>query len=329
MVVLYTFDPPNVNLHRNESVLMLRISIYTVIRELDDFISEILIYTNQPKELKKMLKLTSNKIQFLKINNRFSNFVKNSKLLKRYDEIFYDGDFIDENEHFRKINGYFGVAHSRTYIMYDIARTKFKDILYLDFDTGIAKKMGLQAMEQLKKINILVEPKTSDSIVNNIKQLYPGLKDENLPKYIFPYACRWNCGIMFVKYSAENEKLLKDIRNIYFKISRDIGFMQSNDEWAIGLGLFKNNLIPESHTGEINYYSPLTLKLLHKNLGKQLPFVHYMDQKSIDSSKKTWKIMLDSWEKFLENDGDEPNFNKPDYTKRNSNEYIWGRFESL
>jgi hypothetical protein len=113
MVVLYTFDPPNVNLHRNESVLMLRISIYTVIRELDDFISEILIYTNQPKELKKMLKLTSNKIHFLKINNRFSNFVKNSKLLKRYDEIFYDGDFIDENEHFLVKN--VGTTHTHTH----------------------------------------------------------------------------------------------------------------------------------------------------------------------------------------------------------------------
>jgi hypothetical protein len=39
--------------------------------------------------------------------------------------------------------------------------------------------------------------------------------------------------------------------------------------------------------------------------------------------------MLKSWDGFFKSENKEPEFQMWDYTKRNSNEYVWGRFETL
>ena len=323
MIVLYTFDIPR-NFEHQNSVLMLSISIYTVLRELGGEVDQILIFSNNPHEIKKELKITDEKIVFKKISRNFSEKVKKSTLLQRYD-----GEFKDRDEHFRKIGDSFGAAHARVYLLDKISRRYKNDILYLDFDTGIAKGQGEIAISKIRNANLILEPLTSFSIAEDIVKIYPRINRNSLPKYVNNYACRWNCGIFYVKYQDNNLKILKDIKELYYSLIRDIGFMQSADEWAIGLSLFKNNTKPDITFDDISFYVPWSHEFVHTSLGNPPPFVHYMDQKNLEFGNSQWDSMLESWSGFFNGMKDEPTFNLWNYCDRKSNEYIWGRFETL
>jgi hypothetical protein len=323
MIVFYTFDIPN-NSNKSNSILMLNISIYTVLRELGMNVDLILIFSNNSEELKQKLSVKDKRILFKKIDKRFSNKIQKSKLLYRYD-----GGFRDENEHFRIIGNSFGTAHSRVYLFSRIFTKYKKDILYLDYDTGIAKGCGKNALSLMLDANIMLEPLTSYDIVNDIMSIYPRLKMEQIPSYVNTYACRWNSGVVYIKYDIKNFKILNDIKFYYYRLNIDLGFMQSADEWSIGLSLFHNNIRPKSTFNDSSFFVPGSQSYLHKNLNTPSPFVHYMDQKNLESNNIKWLEMLTSWESFFKSENKEPEFQMWDYTKRNSNEYLWGRFETL
>jgi len=324
MIVFYTYDFPKDIEHQIESLLMLKISIYSVLRELRNEIKFIVVFSNNPKEIKKKMNVNDEILFFKKVNNKHSEYIKTLPLHYRYD-----GGFNDENEHFRKIDKSYGIAHARTFLSYYLAKKYKSDILYLDFDTGIAKGKGRKCIEKLNRSSIMLEPLTSYSILNQICQIYPRIDKKSLPEYINPYACRWNCGIMFVRYNDYNLKFMKDVKRFYFSLSKDLGFMQSSDEWAIGLALFYNKIIPDITFDNISFYVPGFLKFLHKNLDLSNGFVHYMDQKNIYSGQRKWKNMLNNWQNYFEGNCKEPSFNTPNYFMKNSNELIWGRFELI
>lgn len=324
MIVFYTYDLPKYRDYKNDSLLMLKISIFSVIRELSDEIKYIIIFSNNPKELKKKMNFNYDILLFKKVNNKFSDYVQTLPLHYRYD-----GGFNDENEHFRKIGQSYGIAHARTFLSFELAKKYKSDILYLDFDTGIAKGKGNKCIEKLSKSSIMLEPLTSYSILNQICQIYPKIDKEKLPDYINPYACRWNCGIMFIKYNSINLNFLKDVKKFYFRLSNDLGFLQSSDEWAVGLALFYNKLMPDITFDDISFYAPGSFKYLHKNLDLSNGFVHYMDQKNIYSKQPNWENMLNAWMTYFEGNGREPSFSPPNYIKKKSNEFIWGRFELI
>ena len=327
MIVFYTFDLPlNVDLlHQRKKLLMLKISIYTVYRELGNKNIKIHIYSNQPELFQNELLIQFPGLKFFNINKHFSNMVAKSIIVKKR----FDGFNKDKNEIYRVINNNFGTAHYRVFLLDKLLNSGVDDLLYLDYDTGIARNYGNSAKKMFAKSNILLEPKTSDSIFEDIRIIYPGLKNVPLPNYINPYACRWNCGIMFLKNNLQNRRLTKWIYKYYKLLSKDIGFTQSADEWSIGLALFKFKMIPEITIENTSFYSNKTLMLLHDNLPGLSPFVHYMDQKNIETEQQNFDNMLSQWYSYFEHGRNLPNFKIPDYRNKNSNEYIWGRFESL
>jgi len=327
MIVFYTFDLPlNVDLlDQRKKLLMLKISIYTVYRELGNKNIKIHIYSNQPELFQNELLMQFPGLKFFNINKHFSNMVAKSIIVKKR----FDGFNKDKNEIYRVINNNFGTAHYRVFLLDKLLNSGVDDLLYLDYDTGIARNYGNSAKKMFAKSNILLEPKTSDSIFEDIRIIYPGLKNVPLPYYINPYACRWNCGIMFLKNNLQNRRLTKWIYKYYKLLSKDIGFTQSADEWSIGLALFKFKMIPEITIENTSFYSNKTLMLLHDNLPGLSPFVHYMDQKNIETEQQNFDNMLSQWYSYFEHGKNSPNFKIPDYRNKNSNEYIWGRFESL
>lgn len=324
MIVFYTFDVPE-NQNQSNSVLMLSLSIYTVLRELGSAVDEIIIYSNHSGYLRTKLKIKEKRIVFKRIDKRFSKRIENSKLLFRFD-----GGFHDENEHFRKIGGAFGTAHARVYLFEKIFKTYRKDILYLDYDTGIAKGGGEMAIDRMRHATFLTEPLTSYGVVQDILSIYPKIDKKDVPSYVNSYACRWNCGIVYIAHKEQNYKLLHDIKTFYFKLNRDFGFMQSADEWAIGLALFKNNRKPESTFKDSSFFVPGSQAFLHRDFDfATSPFIHYMDQKNLESDNIHWKEMLRIWNDFFDGLKEEPNFELWDYSNKKSNEYLWGRLELL
>ena len=327
MIVFYTFDLPlNIDSQsQDEKLLMLKISIYTVIRELTNEDVKIFIYSNNPAILKIKLFDIFPFIKYFKISSKFSKIVENGAILKQR----FDGLFKDANEIYRVINNQFGTAHYRVFILNQILLNNVDNVLYLDYDTGIAKGKGSDAKCLLVNSEIILEPKTSHSVLDDIRNIYPEFNQVVLPKYINPYASRWNCGIMFIKNTAENKLLSKSIFKYYRWLNRDLGFTQSADEWSIGLALFHSQKVPSITFEHTKFYSNQTLKLLNDDLPKPSPFVHYMDQKNIETNQKKFKYILNKWRKFFEGKSLEPTFMSPNYKKKNSNDFIWGRFESL
>ena len=324
MIVFYTFDIPQ-NQNESDSVLMLSISVYSVLRELDRAVDRVIIFSNHTDDLKARLKVNDKRIIFKKIDKRFSARIEKSKLLYRYD-----GGFNDENEHFRKIGNSFGTAHSRVYLLLSVFNKYKKDILYLDYDTGIAKGCGEVVLTRLSKADILTEPLTSYGIVLDMLSIYPKIDRRNIPSYVNNYACRWNCGIVYIAYKKQNYKLLQDIKTYYYRLIRDLGFMQSADEWAIGLAFFKNNMKPESTFEDSSFYVPGSQAFLHRSLDlASSPFVHYMDQKNLESENVKLREMLELWNDYFEGIKEEPKFELWDYSTKKSTEYLWGRFELL
>jgi hypothetical protein len=327
MIVFYTFDlPMNVDKKtQDETLLMLKISIHTVYRELHYEKIKVLIYSNNPEVLKDKLADRFPDLTYIKIDKKFSKLVENAVLVK----LRFDGIYKDSNEIYRVINNNYGTAHYRTSILGKLLNEQNEDVLYLDYDTGIARRYGKQALDLISKSEIILEPKTADSIYDDIRIIYPEFKKTALPKYINPYACRWNCGVMYIKNTDENRNLTKAIFKYYRWLTKDLGFTQSADEWSIGLALFKYQMIPTLTFENTSFYSNKTLMLLHDNLPQASPFVHYMDQKNVEYERNNFKKMLNSWDNYFNANCEEPDFDLPDYTKKNSNDFIWGRFETL
>lgn len=327
MIVFYTFDLPlNIDeKNQLDKLLMLKISIHTVYREFENETVKIFIYSNSPEVLKDKLMNQFSEIKYFKIDPKFSKIVENAVLVK----LRFDGIYKDADEIYRVINNSYGTAHYRAYILRRLLIDQAEDVLYLDYDTGIARGKGQQALNLISKHDIILEPKTADSIYEDIKTIYPEFNNIDLPTFINPYACRWNCGIMFVKNTDKNRKISNAIYKNYKWLTKDLGFTQSADEWSIGLALFQYGIIPTTTFENISFYSNKTLILLHDNLPQAPPFVHYMDQKNIEFEKYNLINMLKLWRNYFDGISEEPNFIIPDYTKKNSNEFIWGRFESL
>jgi hypothetical protein len=327
MIVFYTFDLPlDIDIQNQfEKLLMLKISIHTVYREFGQKRIQIFIYSNHPDVLKSKLQNLYPHIKYFNIDSRFSKIIKNASLVKYR----FDGTYKDKNEIYRVINNSYGTAHYRVYILGHLLTTENEDILYLDYDTGIARGQGAIAKKIISKSDILVEPKTADSIYDDIRIIYPAFKNKNLPQYINPYACRWNCGIMYIKNTDKNRKLFHSIFKYYKWLTKDLGFTQSADEWSIGLALFQFKMMPSITISNTSFYCNKSLILLHKNLPQISPFVHYMDQKNLEHTQIKFKNILKLWGKYFDEFSEEPNFRLPNYSKKNSNEYIWGRFETL
>lgn len=327
MIVFYTFDlPVNVEFEiQQQKLLMLKISIHTVYRELGKKHINIHVFSYNPELFQFDLLNHFPNIRFFRIEKKFSTIVANATIVKKR----FDGFRKDKNEIYRVINNNYGTAHYRVYILKKLLKSGEDDILYLDYDTGIARGTGQKAKKMMTTSEILLEPKTADSIFEDIKNIYPGFKKMSLPKYINPYACRWNCGIMYVKNNNQSRALSNAMYEYYKLLAKDLGFTQSADEWSIGLALFKFNLIPDITIDNTSFYSNKTLNLLHDNLPEPSPFVHYMDQKNIEIEQEKFYSMIELWDNYFKNKGSEPQFITPDYTKKRSNDFIWGRFESL
>ena len=324
MIILYTFDAPEVD--RLTKLTMLRISIYTSIRELNSLISLIYIYSNNPTELKKELNLSDCRVVFSKIPKHVVAVISSTRL---NDDIKYLDFNPDINSHYRIINGNIGTAHSRVFLFYKLLKKHKKNILYLDYDTGIKRNAGSDLSEKLVTSNVITDLKTSDSIPSNILNIYPLLQISKMPKYISSYAVRWCCAYLYVSYSSENLKLCNDIEKIYKKLLVDLGFMDSHDEYAVGLALKKHDIYPENLYINNTFFTTKSNVLLHTDFGETPAIVHYSHQKDSPDYSVRMKDWISNWQRYFNCGGEEPNIPSIDYSALTSNDYIGGRFETL
>jgi len=332
MIIFYTFDPPNKNekliydyFNYIDSVLMLRISIHSVLRELKDHVTAIYIYSNDTDTVKALLNLSCPRIIFRNMPIGISDEIANA----RTNDVNFDLPDNAGNSHFKLINGKYGIAHSRVFIFSQLFHEFGKDILYLDMDTGIKRNSGNDLMVKLNRKQIITDMVTADSIAEDIVRMYPVYSFGRLPKYIHKSAKRFSCGYLYMPYSSVNTKIAKSFTKIYLDLLSDLGFMDSHDENAIGLAF-------QIFSADINFLfdNPSNFKArlplnYSAEFGDFPSIVHYSQQKGHIKHKENMNNWLGQWRSVLDNNNNDPEFELLDYTKLDSFDFIWGRFETI
>jgi hypothetical protein len=324
MILLYTFDIPEND--KLTKLTMLRLSIHSVLRELNEHIEYVYIYSNNHVKLKTELNYLDSRIKVLKIPKYITKVIASAYL---NDMIKHKKLRPDIESHYRVINGKVGIAHSRVFLLNKIMQKHKSGILYLDYDTGIKRNDGLKLLQRLLSSNVITDLKTDDSIPENLLKIYPKFELSKLPKYISWYAVRWGCGYFYISYSRGNLRLTREFKIIYKKLISDIGFMDSHDEYAIGIALKKHEIYPESLYENKTFFTTKSSVLLHSDFGESPSIVHYVNQKDNPKFAKRLKKWISDWAQYFEKNGEEPRTLKIDYSVLRSIDFIGGRFEEI
>lgn len=291
LVVFYTFDAPTDA--SNFNLKMLKWSINSILREFTTISIKIMVYTNLTEELEKIL----DKCQVRRIPVEFANIVKSAN----YPPIF-------ENSYYRHINNNYGAAHGRVYIMQDLLQEYDCPILYIDSDVAIAKGKGPEIIEYLRGVETVL----TDAI--SATDFRKDFLEENtftteVPEWI-PDCNRFCAGVLFIKNCDLGVKLSKTFREKYIKISREFGFTESNDEYAVALAFHELGVYP---THMQQWYIPNRNCPYPQQLKGADNIVHYALQKYYH------KEFVENW---LDGNttGEAPPYKDVD-------EYVWGRIQ--
>jgi len=330
MIVLYTFDLPdeysNFQFQHNfDPLLMLKISIYSVIRELSPYLTGICIYSNNKTIIKKKINLDNSLIKYCNLPKN-----NNKKISDAVVNINYNFDLsVQLNSHYRSINNKIGIAHSRVFLISKLQKKYNQNVLYLDYDTGIMRNSGQRLINKLNSNCIITDMMSANSIAESIHTLYADYNVNTLPKYINPYAIRWCCGYLYIPYNDIGIKIAKRFSYLYLKLLNDLGFMDSHDENAIGIALDELAIYPKLLFKNTNFYSVDSNDLQTNTLPEFPEIVHYSYQKGHSKNKEKLVVWLNEWKKFFNLENDEPKFDYNDYKKMESRDFIWGRFETI
>lgn len=333
MVVFYTFDRPNFSdkLNHNyftyiDTLLMLKISIYSVIRELKESLTTICIYSNDIDIIKTDLNIENSLILFRKIPSEIGELIEGARM----NDPYFDNNPNEFNtSHFKMINGKYGTAHARVFIFSELLTEFKKDVLYLDYDTGIKRGSGKELLEKINLGVVISDMKTADSIAYDILRMFPAFKLEGVPDCIEIKAPRWSCGYLFLPCNSLSKRMATAFKNKYIDLINELGFMESHDENAICLTLFDNSITPLLLFENTSWYKVRSPEFQHRNLGCAPSIVHYSYQKGHSKYKLQLLNWLKHWKESFDNKLPDPKFDQLNYLQMSSFDFIWGRFETI
>lgn len=332
MVIFYTFDQPDskYKLEHNyfdyiNTLLMLKISIFSVLREMEESITQICIYTNNINKINAELGLSSHLISFREIPSEIDQLIQSAKVNETFQELPDEGSA----SHFKMINGKCGTAHSRVFIFETLLNEFKKDVLYLDYDTGIKRGAGNELLKKLNSGVIISDMKTADSVAYDILRMYPSLKLEGIPDCIEIKTPRWSCGYLFMPFNKLSKSIALSFKNTYIKLLDEIGFMDSHDENAICQIFFDYSITPSLLFESTSWYKVRTPEFQHHRIGPSPEIVHYSYQKGHSKYKYQFQNWLTEWEIALDNNLPDPKFEQIEYLNLSSFDFIWGRFETI
>jgi hypothetical protein len=332
MVIFYTFYQPDFK-HKLDhayfdylnTMLMLKISVYSVLRELENSITQICIYSNSINKVKANLGIDNHLISYREMPSEIDLLIRSAKINETPDE----SSSIDTSSHFKMINGIFGTAHSRVFIFSELFNEFKKDVLYLDYDTGICRDAGKELLKKLNSGVIISDMKTADSIAYNILKMYPAFKLEGITDCIDIKTPRWSCGYLFLPISTLTKSVAFSFKDTYLRLLDEIGFMDSHDENAICQTFVDYYITPTLLFESTSWYIVRSPEFKHNRICVAPAIVHYSFQKGHSKYRKQFQEWLIEWEKALNFNLPDPKFEQLKYLDMTSFDFIWGRFETI
>jgi len=242
LIVFYTFNPTFVKsndkiVDNDINILMLKMSIYSVNREIGEYV-EIRVYTTKYELMKKILKSYPCKIISLKKKYIIGN--KTNDYLTRFSD----------------------VGHARIFICKDILWKENRSCLYLDQDTGMIKNLGKKFYDTLIKLE---EPFSWCIEKNHLLKnwcISSGIKDTDFWDKLNCNIEVRNNGVLYFPNNHIGRKISSVLQDIYFHL------LKSYKKWNFGFDMtaisilwndyklktFINNF-PLSNLGILHYYS--------------------------------------------------------------------------
>lgn len=325
LVVFYTFDAPAD--HTNPNIKMLQLSIYSVLREFSDPTNNVVIrvYTSKPATLAAFIPRHP-RISIHSVPVEISTLIEGASIDPSLADNIY-----------RAVNGRPGTPHARAFIFSELLQELRVPILYLDNDTGLSRGSGNEILKGLSKLpSVFTDALYHHSLFDDMMEESPFLTAAALPEWVKVPTPRYCAGIVFIKPNQQGLAVAERLRDNYIRLTQEIGFLASNDEYALGLA-FAQTKVKATYCHR--YYDPrhkdrnvidaYTDFLREQAEDSLLKIIHYGQQKY--DSPATTKRILTEWADFLSSSDrtrDEPRFPVPTIYTDVEN-IVWGRLEAI
>lgn len=113
------------------------------------------------------------------------------------------------------------------------------------------------------------------------------------------------------------------------KLLDEIGFMDSHDENAICQTFVDYSITPTLLFESTYWYKVRSPEFQHRRIGVAPAIVHYSYQKGHSKYRKQIQEWLIEWDKSLNYNLPDPEFEQLNYHDMSSFDYVWGRFETI
>jgi len=270
LIVFYTFNPIfdyyDETLIRNDlNIVMLKMSIYTMQRELGDKI-EIRVYTTETELMTKILSKYSCKIMLLKDEYVTGSELKISDIVHRFKK----------------------AGHGRIFLLYDIIWNENRPCLYLDNDTGICLGWGNKLYNGLLTLKTPAAWCTEQyNTIENWCYVSGAGYPNGWPRLITGSGIR-NNGIIFIPNNYNGRKCTRLIKEAYAELN------DYYNKWNYGFDMTALTIVWDDYKfplllGDVH---PVAFGLTHYYGQKYAPYHQQLYQRNIQK----WKNILEAYE---------------------------------